>query len=155
MVMTRIKQICFVDEMNKQNCIPVGEPFYRNRVTDEKDIEHVRRMFTGGIGEEYELEVSIFIKVKKKNLAKAEELWMDTGRAGEMHSRLKLLTAREREVLILMLHGLKERQIAEALHFTVANYKYHLTNIYEKLGIHNKYQLMYIAFKENWLSEML
>lgn len=48
------------------------------------------------------------------------------------------LSAREREVLGLVMHGLGNKQIADRLGVTVAAVKWHLQHIYEKLHVHSR-----------------
>jgi DNA-binding NarL/FixJ family response regulator len=48
------------------------------------------------------------------------------------------LTAREREVLNLLAHGLSNRDIAGELFLTQKTVKNHLSRIYEKLGVHSR-----------------
>lgn len=48
------------------------------------------------------------------------------------------LSAREREVLELVMHGLGNKQIADRLGVTVAAVKWHLQHIYEKLHVHSR-----------------
>ena len=48
------------------------------------------------------------------------------------------LTAREREVLDLVVHGLSNKEIAERLSVTVAAVRWHLKHIYHKLHVHSR-----------------
>ena len=48
------------------------------------------------------------------------------------------LTAREREVLNLLARGNSNREIAEELVITNKTVKYHLSRIYEKIGVHSR-----------------
>jgi DNA-binding CsgD family transcriptional regulator len=50
------------------------------------------------------------------------------------------LTAREREVLVLVAQSLRNREIAERLCISEQTVKNHLQNIFEKLGASNRYQ---------------
>lgn len=52
------------------------------------------------------------------------------------------LSKREREVLALILRGMRNGEIAEALGLTVRTVKYHVTNILEKTDAANRLQLM-------------
>ena len=48
------------------------------------------------------------------------------------------LTEREREVLVLVMHGHGNKAIAERLGVTIAAVKWHLQHIYEKLHVHSR-----------------
>jgi DNA-binding NarL/FixJ family response regulator len=51
---------------------------------------------------------------------------------------LGALTAREREILALVAEGLSNAQIARRLGVQVATVKFHLQNIFQKLGVRNR-----------------
>lgn len=53
-----------------------------------------------------------------------------------------LLTPREREVIRLIFEGLSNEEIAQALVVTQGTAKTHVHNIYSKLGINNRFQLL-------------
>ena len=55
------------------------------------------------------------------------------------------LTRREREVLLLLVEGLSNAEIAAQLHVTVAAVKYHVSNILAKLGASNRTEAAAIA----------
>jgi DNA-binding NarL/FixJ family response regulator len=48
------------------------------------------------------------------------------------------LTAREREVLDLLAHGLKNADIAGELHISEHTVKFHISSLYAKLGVNNR-----------------
>jgi len=51
------------------------------------------------------------------------------------------LTARERQIAELACRGLKNREIAERLLITVGTVKVHLMHIFEKAGVHDRFEL--------------
>jgi two-component system, NarL family, nitrate/nitrite response regulator NarP len=52
------------------------------------------------------------------------------------------LTRRERQIAEAASRGLLNKQIANELHVTEATVKFHLTNVFEKLGVTNRTQLV-------------
>ena len=59
------------------------------------------------------------------------------------------LTKREQEVLSLLVAGLSNRGIAEQLSLSMATVKFHLTNIFTKLGAKNRVEAATIALEYN------
>lgn len=57
-------------------------------------------------------------------------------------SFLDILTFREREIVKLVEKGFSYKQMAEQLFVTTFTINYHLKNIYKKLGIHSKSELL-------------
>ena len=53
-------------------------------------------------------------------------------------SRARGLTAREREILVLVMGGYRNREIAEILWITPATVRKHLENVFAKLGVHTR-----------------
>jgi len=66
-------------------------------------------------------------------------------------AKIASLTVRERAVVILIGEGLKNRQIAERLHISEATVSHHLTSIFDKLGVANRFDLVIYAFRHNLL----
>ena len=58
------------------------------------------------------------------------------------------LTAREREVLKLIGEGYTSREIAEMLFLSINTIERHRTNLMDKLGMHNKSQLIRFAIRK-------
>ncbi len=59
------------------------------------------------------------------------------------------LTPREAEVLALVAGRLSNREIAERLHLSVRTVERHITNIYTKIGVHNRYDAGDYALRHN------
>ncbi len=51
---------------------------------------------------------------------------------------IESLTAREREVLELIMHGLSNKEIADHMGVTLSAVKFHLQHVYEKLHVHSR-----------------
>nr|WP_315989583.1 response regulator transcription factor [Desulforamulus aquiferis] len=62
------------------------------------------------------------------------------------------LTGREKEVLILMAAGLKNKQIANKLFVSVRTVEAHMGNIYSKLGVNSRTEAILAAMKKGWIS---
>lgn len=62
------------------------------------------------------------------------------------------LTSREGEVLLLAARGLGNGRIAEELHLSKTTVKRHLSNVYEKLGVHSRGEAVGKAVSEGWIS---
>lgn len=56
----------------------------------------------------------------------------------ELHAPLEPLTAREKLMIDLLLAGLRNREIAGRLSMSEATVKWHLYNVYSKLGVNNR-----------------
>lgn len=66
----------------------------------------------------------------------------------DLHDDLvALLTARERDVLNLLVEGLDNRTIANRLFVSEATVKFHLHNIMNKLGVHKRAALISVALR--------
>ncbi len=59
------------------------------------------------------------------------------------------LTKKERELLPLLVKGLPNQEIANQLHISTATVKYHLANIYSKLGVRNRVEATNIALEHH------
>lgn len=59
-----------------------------------------------------------------------------------------VLTEREREVMMLICKGMKNKVIAENLFITETTVRHHLTSIFEKLNVNSRLELVVHAFNE-------
>ena len=61
---------------------------------------------------------------------------------------LDRLSAREREVMLLIVEGLSNREIARQLNMSESTVKVHLRSIYRKLAINNRTTLAVLAAQQ-------
>jgi len=61
--------------------------------------------------------------------------------------RIAKLTEREREDIRLIGEGIKNRQIAERMYISEATVRHHLTSIFAKLGVADRFELVIYAFQ--------
>jgi len=70
----------------------------------------------------------------------------------DMAPALRLLTARQRQVLLLVAQGLSDKDIADTLVVCVSTVQNHLHSIYTKLSVTNRVEATCIVFEANMLS---
>ena len=71
------------------------------------------------------------------------------GRLGE--EPMGALSERETEVVVLAARGFSNASIADELHIAEATVKRHLANIYERLGVHSRTEVVRTALLEQWI----
>jgi two-component system response regulator NreC len=74
--------------------------------------------------------------------------YLERLKVGEEQDSYSTLTAREKEVLKLIGEGYTSREIGEMLFISVNTVERHRTNIMDKLGMHNKSQLIRFAIRK-------
>jgi len=62
------------------------------------------------------------------------------------------LSRREGEVLLMVARGAGNKEVAETLHLSETTIKRHLSNVYEKLGVHTRGEAVSRAVSEGWIS---
>ena len=65
----------------------------------------------------------------------------------EAAARIATLTKREREVVSLMCEGLKTQQLAGRLFISETTVRHHLTSVYDKLAVADRFELVFYAYK--------
>jgi two-component system, NarL family, nitrate/nitrite response regulator NarL len=64
--------------------------------------------------------------------------------------RLPSLSRREREIVNLVTHGLRNKELAEKLSISEQTVKNHMHNIFDKLGVSDRLELALYAIHHNW-----
>jgi len=73
-------------------------------------------------------------------------------RAGDAEAKRVSLTGREQTLLEALSRGLSTKAISAELWISEKTVKFHLTNIYRKLGVHNRTSAMRYAYEHNLIS---
>lgn len=82
-------------------------------------------------------------------LGKAQML--TENKVAEPHLLDSLLTEREKEILLQTINGLDAKRIASMLDISVLTIRKHIANIYQKLHVNSKAQIISLAHKNNWV----
>jgi two-component system, NarL family, nitrate/nitrite response regulator NarL len=128
--------------------------------------EHRQAILGGAMGVVLK-DQALDVLVKAIEKVHAGEVWLDSSMIASMLTaiargsaaekadpevaKIARLTAREREVISLIGEGLKNKQIAERLFISEATVSHHLTSIFDKLGVANRFDLMIYAFRHGLL----
>jgi len=59
------------------------------------------------------------------------------------------LTSREMDVLNLLVQGCSNREIADRLFISIHTVKNHITNIFQKIGVNDRSQLIALVYQLN------
>ncbi len=65
----------------------------------------------------------------------------------------EILSHREKEILQLTIQGLDAKQIGDMLHISVFTVRKHISNIYEKLHVQSKVQVLKLAQANKWFDQ--
>lgn len=132
--------------------------------------EHVRAMHLGAMGvvlKEHGLEA--IVKAIKK--VHDGEIWIDPSMVANVfghkrHAReaekfdpeapkIASLTKREREIITLVGEGLRNKQIADRLFISEGTVRNHLTSIFGKLDVTDRFELMMYAYRHHLAKPLL
>jgi len=101
----------------------------------------IRKVTNGGMW----LEQSAAERVLEQILAKRRVPDAD-------EQRIASLTPREREVIDLICQGLRNKEVSDRLHISLATVSHHLTSVYSKLGVSDRTSLVIFAAKRRMVS---
>jgi two-component system, NarL family, nitrate/nitrite response regulator NarL len=131
---------------------------------------HTRAMRLGAVGVVLkEKAPEVLIKAIEK--VHEGEIWLDRSmvanvfgarpRAGESRQRdpeamkIATLTEREREIIALVGEGLRNKQVADRLFISEGTVRNHLTTIFGKLEVSDRFELMIFAYRHGLAKPLL
>lgn len=133
-------------------------------VTGRVEAGPIRRLLSGGVrgcvtkgSEAREVEAAVACVLAGERYLSpdvARQLAMDTIDGGQS-SPFERLTAREHEVVTLLLRGRRNRQIAESLFISEKTVSTHRTRAFEKLGVATTADLVRLAMRHGLWDEEL
>jgi DNA-binding NarL/FixJ family response regulator len=97
------------------------------RSTPEQVLTAIRDVQTGGVPMSSEIARKVIAHFQEQETAAAD---------------VENLSAREREVLDLVVRGLSNKEIVGRLGITIEGVRWHLRNIYEKLHVHSRTEVL-------------
>jgi DNA-binding NarL/FixJ family response regulator len=72
-------------------------------------------------------------------------------KAAAPHLLDEILTEREKEILLQTINGQDAKLIASTINISVLTVRKHIANIYQKLHVNSKAQIISLAYKNNWI----
>lgn len=67
---------------------------------------------------------------------------------------IHILSKRELQILYCISHGISTRDIADHYYISEKTVKFHLTNIYHKLGVRNRVGLIVLLYERGWAQQL-
>ena len=95
-----------------------------------------------------ELEIAIRSAFEGKMTLSAEATQVLAHSVAQPQIHGEQLTERERDVLKSMVDGLNNREIAEALVISLGTVKFHVSNIFQKLGVDSRVEAVKMAIEQ-------
>ncbi len=152
--------ICVIEEIKKNN------PFTKFIIlTAHNTDEHVHACFNAGASgfvsksacfSEIEMAIKSVLKgntfISPEVSAKVIDGYLDGKKKECNTTRLSTLTKREKEVLVLISEGNKNKDIADTLFISLKTVERHRANLMKKLDIHNSSALTSYAIQNKLIS---
>ena len=132
-------------------------------LTGVRDPEVHRKAVRAGVRGVVFKEKAVEVLIKAIEGVHGGEIWLDRALASSLleelsnpnaafegdpeSARIATLTTRERELIAIVSQGLRNKEIADRLFITEVTVRHHLTSIYSKLGVADRFELAVYAFR--------
>jgi DNA-binding NarL/FixJ family response regulator len=129
---------------------------------DNRDLVRALRLGARGVVLK---ESAIDLLVKSIHHVHAGEIWLDSQMTAEVinafsassksgtHCEKALITDREMEIVQLVAQGIHNKEIGKKLFISGQTVKNHLRNIFDKLGVSDRLELMLYAIRHRWIDK--
>lgn len=92
------------------------------------------------------------VKMNKAEAFRWLATWMDAHSSSNSTSpRIDVISAREMEVLALMVRGASNKELAQALNISIQTVKNHVSSIMRKLHVQDRTQAAVLALRRGWV----
>jgi len=102
-------------------------------------IKAIQKVHAGEIWLERKMTAKILDELSRPNAASSRD---------PEAAKIASLTAREKEIIAIACQGLRNREVAERLFISEVTVRHHLTSIYSKLGLTDRFELALYAFRK-------
>jgi two-component system nitrate/nitrite response regulator NarL len=132
-------------------------------LTGLRDPEAHRKAIRAGAKGVVFKEKAVEVLIKAIDKVHSGEVWLDRALASSLldelshpnaaiegdpqAARIATLTTREKEIIGVVAQGLRNKEIADQLFITDVTVRHHLTSIYSKLGVADRFELAVYAFR--------
>ena len=99
------------------------------------------------INKVYQGEVWFDPAISEKLLGRISQVAENFGKTDPERLKIATLTKRESEIIPLVCEGLKNQMIADRLYMSEGTLRNHLTSIYGKLGVSDRFELIIYAYR--------
>lgn len=89
--------------------------------------------------------------IARKALEMLSKAQLQNEKVAEPNLLDALVTEREKEILLHTINGLDAKRIAAILDISVLTIRKHIANVYQKLHVNSKAQIISLAHKNNWV----
>ena len=122
----------FIRDLNSTNGTFINE----KRIKDRILLNNGDTIYFG------DLKFRILLKAKKRKDENSDTMYLKLHKEKGGFTEYYNLTKREEEILYYLLQGKSTKKIANALYISFGTAKNHVSNIFKKIGVHSRYELI-------------
>ena len=151
MLQTALTRLAYLAGLTVCHTADADVPLLTNKIEELPTAKTVLWLATDALPPTVQAKLDLSITPQQLREAVAA---VTLGETWGMDSQLReglLLSEREQEIITLLAHGLRDRNIAQKLHISESTVKFHINNSLTKLNAKNRYQGVYQAAMRGWI----